>query len=71
MKRRLRRGRGLTAEQLVDLATSLPGYRARPPSHMLDQWTAALRDHGYTPLDVFRARYWLRRGKPEGYRWDE
>ena len=31
----------------------------------------ALADVGYTPLDVFRARYWLRQGKPEGYWWDD
>ena len=31
----------------------------------------ALAEHGYTPLDALRARYWLRRGKPADYRWDQ
>ncbi len=28
-------------------------------------------EYGYTPLDWIRARYWIRRGKPAGYQWDE
>ncbi|HXH78171.1 MAG TPA: hypothetical protein VNJ48_06680 [Nocardioides sp.] len=31
----------------------------------------ALGEHGYDPLDAIRARYWLRRGKPANYRWDD
>jgi hypothetical protein len=30
----------------------------------------ALAEVGYTAVDVVRARYWLRRGKPAGYSWD-
>jgi hypothetical protein len=31
----------------------------------------ALLEFGFYPVDVFRARYWIRRGKPAGYRRDE
>jgi hypothetical protein len=31
----------------------------------------ALAARGYTPLDAFRARYWIRQGKPADYFWDQ
>jgi hypothetical protein len=31
----------------------------------------ALGQFGCTAVDAVRARYWLRRGKPDGYRWDD
>ena len=69
MRRRRPSGRELSAEELVSLAESLPGYGAPGLSPMGDQWQAGLREHGYDPIDVFRARFWLRRGKPRGYQW--
>lgn len=31
----------------------------------------ALADCGYSPVDAIRARFWLRRGKPADYPWDD
>lgn len=70
MRRRLGGYRSLTAEQLVDLSTSLPGAGAPQGSAMADQWHAGLRALGYDVVDVIRARRWLRHGRPAGYRWD-
>lgn len=70
MRSRIRAGRTLSAEQLVRVAESLPGFGAVGGTAMSDQWEAGLRDRGYDPVAYFRARYWLRRGRPAGYRWD-
>jgi hypothetical protein len=71
MRRRSNRGRNLLADEVLAIGDAAQ-HEHRTASvevrnHAVRQ---VLADAGYTPLDYMRARYWLRRGKPAGYRWD-
>lgn len=72
---RRRRGSGdrnLTAEEVVAVYTRERDALAHASLEVRNYAVRqALAVHGYTPLDVFRARYWIRQGKPAGHRWDE
>jgi hypothetical protein len=72
MRRRRRGGRRLTAEEVVEVYNRAE-YEARRASPEVRHYAVreALAEVGYTPLDVFRARYWIRQGKPDGYWWDD
>jgi hypothetical protein len=69
MRRRFKADRRLSAEAVVRVyqASKAANVGASPEVTRYAIWTA-LEEHGYTPLDVFRARIWLRRGKPADYR---
>ena len=70
MRRRRVGRRELTAEQVVAIVRA-----AAPADASLEVRNQAVREalakHGYTPLDAFRARYWLRLGAPAGYSWNQ
>jgi hypothetical protein len=70
-RRRSHRRGDLTAEEVIELSRQA---HAANSSASLEVHNYAVREalsqFGYTPLDVFRARYWIRRGRPAEYRWD-
>jgi hypothetical protein len=72
VKRRQLARRTLSAEHPVDLwrktATQQAGASREVVNHAARE---ALAEYGYVPLDALGARYWLRRGKPADYRWNE
>lgn len=67
MRRRQGDRRRLTAQELVS-AVAEAGLDERPDTDALQ---AFLDDLGYDSLQYIRARYWLRRGRPGGYWWDD
>jgi len=71
MRRRVRGDRSLGAEDVAAIYTREAREHARASlevrNHAIRQ---ALAEHGYSPLDALRARYWLRRGKPADDAWD-
>ena len=71
MRRRRAGNRRLTAEQVIGLRREVESAYAHA-SHEVRRHALreALAQYGYTPLDVVRARFWIRRGKPADYRWD-
>ncbi|MDQ2782713.1 MAG: hypothetical protein M3Y26_09310 [Actinomycetota bacterium] len=75
MRRRRRLGEGnLSAEQLVsEYARICADTAASGASPEVARHTGicALAELGYSCVDVFRARVWLRIGKRPGYVWDE
>ena len=71
MRRRVSGERVLTAEELVDRSRQIEASLAGSVEVRRHAWRVGLGSLGYTPLDVFRARYWIRRGKPPGYAWNE
>ena len=69
--RRRRRGhRNLTAEQVVALGDGAWHVNLRASAEVRHHaQRQALAEFGFDQVDYFRARYWLRRGKPAGYVW--
>jgi hypothetical protein len=72
MRRRRLIRRRLTAEELDAIYRAAQNTNRHASSEVHRHAVRkALAEYGYTPLDAIRARYWLRRGKPAGYQWDE
>lgn len=61
----------LTAEDAVEIGSR--AFRTIPlgatPHEQAEHVRAVLSDYGIDPVDFLRARHWIRRGKPKGYRW--
>ena len=72
MKRRRLANRTLTAEEVVAIEQEvMTAYASASHEVRVHAERQALAVYGYTPVDVFRARVWIRRGRPADYRWDE
>lgn len=71
MRRRRHGGRSLTADEVIALGeTAVAGFERSDPARAR-RLQERLGEHGYTPLDLCRARYWIRQGRPDDYRWDQ
>ena len=72
MRRRQNARRTLTADEVVEL---MHGVEANHTTASLEVRNHAVREalaeYGYTPLDGLRARFWIRRGRPADYHWDQ
>ena len=72
MRRRRRGGRRLTAEEVVAVYGRASAENAGASLEVRNYAVrTALAEHGYSPVDAIRARYWLRRGQPADYLWDD
>lgn len=69
MKRRWGRREGLSAEDLISRSHAIRASLTGSEEVRRYAYRMALADLGYDPLDVVRARYWIRRGKPSDYEW--
>lgn len=72
MRRRPRGGRSLTAEQVVEVYDgAMSASLGASPEVRQHAAREALAEVGCTPLDVFRARLWIRAGKPTDNTWGD
>lgn len=63
MKRRRHVGKALTPAELVALGERINALFDRHDPARMETLHRALAEHGHHPLDLFRARYELRRRK--------
>ena len=70
MRRRARRNNpAMTAEELVAHAEGIKRALVGSLEVRHHSYRVEIEAVGFDPIDVIRARYWIRRGKPAEYQW--